>query len=142
MDERQHGAMDSTLVSGARDPSSNPGGIQSREKVTIGVEEKAMNEGSRVMIIAVFLCKNGFFWQNWLFFLGKIGFLSRPYLSGNSIDFLPLLCLPGYRRISPLFPYNFILRTSRLLPNQFCLFLPLYSRLGPEPPVGAYAGNE
>ena len=81
--------MDSTLVSGARDPSSNPGGIQDREKVIIGVEVIAMNEGSRVMIIGLFV-------QNWLFF-GKIGFsflaklasfLVRTYLGIPLIFFL------------------------------------------------------
>ena len=81
---RQHGAMDSTLVSEARDPSSNPGGIQSREKVFIGVEEKAMNEESRVMIIAVFLCKNGF----WLFLAKLASFLVRTYLGIPLIFFL------------------------------------------------------
>ena len=133
--------MDSTLVSGARDPSSNPGGIQDREKVIIGVEVIAMNEGSRVMIIGLFV-------QNWLFF-GKIGlfflaklasFLVRTYQGIPSIDFHPLLCLPGYRRISPLLPYNFILQTSRLSPNQYFNFLPLFSRLWPESPVGSSPG--
>ena len=71
------------------------------------------------------------------FFVCKIGFLSRLLLLGNSIEFLSLLFTLGYRRkqrISASLPHNFILQTSRLLPNQFCLFNPRYSRLEPEPP--------
>ena len=139
---RHRGAMDSTLISRERNPSSNPGRNQRREEVIISEGRSVVTSAIMCGVHHGLFVQIDFFFANLAFLGGKIGFLYRPYLSGNSIEFLPLLFLPGYRRISPLLPYNFILRTSRLSPNQYFNFLPLFSRLWPEPPVGSYAGIE
>ena len=44
LDMRQRGALRSTLASGAKKPSSNPGGYQQREEVTPSDEEKALRD--------------------------------------------------------------------------------------------------
>ena len=120
IDTRRRGAMGSTLVSGAKKPRSSPARCQQRKRGIINDEEKAYRE--------IVLYKSGSFFC-------KIGFLSSRFLSGNSIDFLSLLFPQGYRRkqgISALLPHNFILRSSRLWPDQYFNFLLLISRMLPE----------